>query len=69
MYPSSIKKLKCHPIWFWMMESLKKLLIKKLAKENKQKKMSLKSNRKRPNKDDLKKKPKLTQKNWENDQD
>jgi len=52
-----------------MIESLKKLLIKKLAKENKQKKMSLKSDRKRPNKDDLKKKPKLTQKNWENDQD
>jgi hypothetical protein len=31
--------------------------------------MSLKSDRKRPNKDDLKKKPKLTLKNWENDQD
>jgi hypothetical protein len=46
-----------------MIESLKKLLIKKLAKENKHKKISLKSDRKRPNKDDLKKKPKLTQKN------
>jgi len=45
-----------------MMKSLKKLLIKKLAKENKYKKMSLKFDRKKPNKDYLKKKPKLSQK-------
>jgi hypothetical protein len=44
------------------MKSLKKLLIKKLAKENKYKKMSLKFDRKKPNKDYLKKKPKLSQK-------
>jgi hypothetical protein len=39
-----------------MMESLKKLLIKKLAKEKekqKKKRMGLKSNRKKPNKDEI----------------
>jgi hypothetical protein len=38
-----------------MVKSLKKLLIKKLVKENKHKKMSLKFDRKKPNKDYLKK--------------
>jgi hypothetical protein len=37
-----------------MMESFKKLLIEKLTKEKEQqKKMSLKSNRKKPNKDKI----------------
>ena len=39
-----------------MMKSLKKLLIKKLAKEKekqKKKRMGLKSNRKKPNKDEI----------------
>jgi hypothetical protein len=45
-----------------MAESLKKLLIKKTCKKKEQQKMGLKSNRKKPNKDDFKK-IKLSQKN------
>jgi hypothetical protein len=44
-----------------MVESLKKLSIKKLAKETKIK-MGLKSNRKKPNKYEIKKKIKIIQK-------
>ena len=47
-----------------MVESLKKLSIKKLAKETKIK-MGLKSNRKKPNKYEIKKKSKLSKKNQE----
>jgi len=36
-----------------MIESLKKILIKKLEKEKEQKKIGLKSGRKKPNKDEI----------------